>query len=164
MQIQLEQIFNIEGSKKEFDHSFVPQYALADDISLDTPGVAVSGKIENNTGIVSLSGTVSFSATVACSRCAEEFKKAFKIEIEHLLARELVNEENDDYIIVENAVLDLEALVCEDIILSLPSRYLCKEDCKGLCSNCGKNLNNGKCDCKKEVDPRLAALLTLLDD
>ncbi len=164
MQIQLEQIFNIEGSKKEFDHSFVPQYALADDISLDTPGVAVSGKIENNTGIVSLSGTVSFSATVACSRCAEEFKKSFEIEIEHLLARELVNEENDDYIVVENAVLDLDELVCEDIILSLPSRYLCKEDCKGLCSNCGKNLNNGSCDCKKEVDPRLAALLTLLDD
>ncbi len=164
MQIQLEQIFNIEGSKKEFDHSFVPQYALADDISLDTPGVAVSGKIENNTGIVSLSATVSFSATAVCSRCAEEFKKSFEFEIEHLLARELVNEENDDYIIVENAVLDLDELVCEDIILSLPSRYLCREDCKGLCSNCGKNLNNGICDCKKEVDPRLAALLTLLDD
>ena len=164
MQIQLEQIFNIEGSKKEFDHSFVPEYAFADDISLDTPGVAVSGKIENNTGIVSLSGVASFSATVACSRCAEEFKKDFRIEIDHLLANNLVNDDNDDYIIVENSVLDLDTLICEDIVLSLPTRFLCSEDCKGLCSKCGKNLNNGKCDCKKDVDPRLAALLQLLDD
>ncbi len=164
MQIQLEQIFNIEGSKKEFDHSFEPEYALADDISLDTPGVAVSGKIENNTGIVSLSATVSFSATVTCSRCAEEFKKDFKLEIEHLLANNLVNDDNDDYIVVEDSVLDLDALICEDIVLSLPNKFLCSEECKGLCSKCGKNLNDGPCDCKKDVDPRLAALLQLLDD
>ncbi len=164
MRIQLEQIFNIEGSKTEFDHSFVPEYALSDDISLDTPGVAVSGKIENNTGIVSLSGIASFSATVACSRCAEEFKMDFQVPIEHLLVNNLVNEENDDYIVVENSVLDLDALVCEDIVLSLPNKFLCREDCKGLCSKCGKNLNNGSCDCKKDVDPRLAALLELLDD
>lgn len=164
MQIQLEQIFNIEGSKKEFDHSFEPEYALSDDISLDTPGVAVSGKIENNTGIVSLSGIASFSATVVCSRCAEEFKKHFQVPIEHLLVNKLVNEDNDDYIVVENSVLDLDALVCEDIVLSLPGKFLCQEDCKGLCAKCGKNLNDGPCDCKKDVDPRMAALLQLLDD
>ncbi len=164
MQIQLEQIFNIEGSKKEFDHSFVPTFAFADDISLDTPGVAVSGKIENNTGIVSLSATVTFSATVLCSRCTEEFKKNFKFSFEHLLANNLVNDDNDDYIVVENSVLDLDALISEDIVLSLPSRFLCSEDCKGLCSKCGKNLNDGPCDCKKDVDPRMAALLQLLDD
>lgn len=164
MQIQLEQIFNIEGSKKEFDHSFVPDYALSDDISLDTPGVAISGKIENNTGIVSLSATASFSATVVCSRCAEEYKKDFKLYFEHLLANNLVNDENDDYIVVENSVLDLDALICEDIVLSLPNKFLCREDCKGLCSKCGENLNDGPCGCKKDVDPRMAALLQLLDE
>ena len=164
MQIQLEQIFNIEGSKKEFDHSFAPTFALADDISLDTPGVAVSGKIENNTGIVSLSATVTFSATVICSRCTEEFKNNFKFDIYHLLANNLVNDDNDDYIVVENSVLDLEELIVEDIVLSLPSRFLCSEDCKGLCSKCGHNLNEGPCGCKKDVDPRMAALLQLLDD
>ncbi len=164
MQIQLEQIFNLEGSKKEFDFCFEPEYSLNDDISLDTPGVAVSGKIENNTGIVSLSARVKFSATVVCSRCAESFKKDFTFEFEHLLAKSLENDENDDYIIVENSLLDLSTLICEDIIFSLPLRFLCDEECKGLCSKCGKNLNDGPCDCKKEVDPRLAALLTLLDD
>ena len=48
MNIQLEQIFNLEGSKKEFDFIFEPEYSLSDDISLDAPGIAVSGKIENH--------------------------------------------------------------------------------------------------------------------
>lgn len=164
MNIQLEQIFNLEGSKKEFDFCFEPEYSLSDDISLDAPGIAVSGKIENNTGIVSLSARAKFSATVVCSRCAEGFKKDFQVDIEHLLANNLENDDNDDYIVVENSVLQLSSLVCEDIIFSLPLRFLCDEECKGLCSRCGKNLNNGPCDCKKEVDPRMAALLSLLED
>lgn len=164
MNIQLEQIFNLEGSKKDFDFIFEPEYSLSDDISLDAPGIAVSGKIENNTGIVSLSAKAKFSATVVCSRCAESFKKSFEIDIEHLLAKSLENDENDDYIVVENGSLDLATLVSEDIIFSLPLRFLCNEDCKGLCSKCGKNLNDGPCDCKKDVDPRMAALLSLLED
>ena len=164
MNIQLEQIFNLEGSKKEFNFFFEPEYSLSDDISLDTPGIAVSGKIENNTGIVSLSGNAEFSATVVCSRCAEGFKKKFKVEFEHLLANKLENDDNDDYIVVEDSVLELSSLVCEDIIFSLPLRFLCDEKCKGLCSRCGKNLNEGPCDCKKEVDPRMAALLQLLEE
>lgn len=164
MNIQLEQIFNIEGSKKEFSFCFEPEYSLSDDISLDAPGIAVSGKIENNTGIVSLSGSAKFSATVVCSRCAECFKKDFQVDFEHLLAKSLENDENDDYIVVENSLLDLSQLVCEDIIFSLPLKFLCSENCKGLCSRCGKNLNEGPCGCKKQVDPRLAALLTLLDE
>ena len=164
MNIQLEQIFNLEGSKKDFDFIFEPEYSLSDDISLDAPGIAVSGKIENNTGIVSLSARVKFSATVVCSRCAENFKKDFQVDIEHLLANNLINEDNDDYIVVENSVLDLSSLVCEDVIFSLPISFLCDEDCKGLCVKCGKNPNEGKCACKKDVDPRMAALLALLDD
>ena len=81
-----------------------------------------------------------------------------------MLANKLVNDDNDEYIVVEDNVLDLTELVCEDIILSLPTRFLCREDCKGICSKCGKNLNEGKCDCKKDIDPRMAALLELLED
>ena len=48
-------------------------------------------------------------------------------------------------------------------MLNLDSKLLCREDCKGLCSRCGKNLNLGPCDCRKEPDPRLAALAQLLE-
>ena len=97
MNIQLEQIFNLEGSKKDFDFIFEPEYSLSDDISLDAPGIAVSGKIENHTGIVSLSAKAKFSATVVCSRCAESFKKSFEIDIEHLLAKSLENDDNNNW-------------------------------------------------------------------
>ena len=67
------------------------------------------------------------------------------------------------YILVPDGKLDLSQLALEDVFLSLPSKLLCSEDCKGICPQCGKNLNEGPCDCKKEIDPRLAALLDLLD-
>ena len=74
------------------------------------------------------------------------------------------NDDFDDYIIAENNIVDIDALVEEEIHLFLPAKMLCKEDCKGICPNCGKNLNKEVCSCKKEVDPRMAALLQLLDD
>jgi uncharacterized protein len=54
-------------------------------------------------------------------------------------------------------------LARETFILNMPSKTLCREDCRGLCSGCGVNLNYEKCRCKKEVDPRLAALAKLLE-
>jgi uncharacterized protein len=60
--------------------------------------------------------------------------------------------------------LDLDQLVEEDVNLAIPSKYLCNPDCKGLCSICGKNLNENQCDCKAPVDPRMAVLLQLLDE
>lgn len=162
MQIQLEQIFNITGSVKKINCSIEPEYSLSDDFVLTSP-IVFEGCVQNKTGIVSFSGKANFSATVTCSRCAEEFNKSFSVDVYHLLAKSLLNEDNDEYIVVEDLILDVDTLVLEDVILSLPVKFLCSEDCKGICSKCGKNLNEGKCDCKKDVDPRMAALLELLD-
>lgn len=62
-----------------------------------------------------------------------------------------------------NGTVDLSELARETFILNMPSKTLCREDCRGLCSGCGVNLNYEKCRCKKEVDPRLAALAKLLE-
>ena len=60
--------------------------------------------------------------------------------------------------------ISLDALVEEDLILDQPSKVLCSEECLGLCPQCGKDLNEGLYDCRREtVDPRLAALQQLLD-
>ena len=163
MQIKLEQIFNNDGASKDIDFSFEPDYSLADDFRLLTP-VSFKGFIKNSAGVVSLSGKAQFSASAICCRCAEEFRQDFSVSIDHLLTDKLNNEDNGDYILVENSELDLSALICEDIIFSLPTKLLCREDCKGLCSQCGKNLNEGACDCKKAVDPRWAALSELSFD
>ncbi|MCH5191408.1 MAG: DUF177 domain-containing protein [Oscillospiraceae bacterium] len=163
MQIRLEQIFNNDGASKDIDFSFEPDYSLADDFRLTTP-VSFKGIIKNSAGVVSLSGKAQFTASFICGRCAEDFKRNFSVTVSHLLTDRLNNEDNGDYIVVENSELDLSALICEDIIFSLPTRLLCREDCKGLCPQCGKNLNEGACDCTKPVDPRWAALSGLSFD
>jgi uncharacterized protein len=72
--------------------------------------------------------------------------------------------ENPDYFLLEDDKLDIDELLETNFILDMDSRYLCKEDCKGLCSRCGADLNEGSCSCTREKDPRLAVLEQLLDD
>ena len=63
-------------------------------------------------------------------RCATETKTHYEVPVKHGLVSELNNEDNDDYIVVENMELDVEALTLEDIYLFLPGKYLCSENCK----------------------------------
>ena len=73
------------------------------------------------------------------------------------------NEDSEGFIIVPDGMLDIGSLAKEDVILELPSKLLCSPDCKGLCSICGKNLNEEECGCVDDVtDPRLAVLKDLL--
>jgi uncharacterized protein len=88
----------------------------------------------------------------------------FDLPVEHVLVRELADENNDELILLESFRMDLDELVSDDIFLSLPTKFLCRDDCQGVCPTCGQNLNDGPCSCKKTVDPRLADLLQLLDD
>lgn len=82
----------------------------------------------------------------------------------HDLVLSLENEDDDSYIQIENYKLDLDELMRADILLELPTKFLCKEDCKGLCPVCGKNLNEGSCDCNlHQIDPRLEVLKKLID-
>jgi uncharacterized protein len=65
----------------------------------------------------------------------------------------------------EGDAVDLDEVVREQLLLALPSRHLCREDCQGLCQKCGANLNDGHCSCEQgEVDPRWAALANLKKD
>ena len=68
-------------------------------------------------------------------------------------------ESEEDTLVAESEKIDLDALAWETLWTNLPLRLLCKEDCKGLCPKCGKDLNEGSCQCDhKEIDPRLAGL------
>lgn len=71
----------------------------------------------------------------------------------------------DSLVIPEDMNVDFAPLVREDMLLSIPMRQLCRPDCKGLCPTCGKNWNEGPCECQDEPgDPRLAELKKLLKD
>lgn len=164
MILELEPIFNNIGSQKDFDY----EMSLADEDIMgfkpfSTP-VKVSGTVKNTTGIVTLTAKAEFIYHGFCDRCASELNRNTVIPVEHILVASLNNDEDSSFILIEDMRLDLDELVSEDIFLGLPTKYLCDDDCKGLCSMCGKNLNEGECGCKKPIDPRLEALNELLDN
>ena len=138
---------------------------------LDDPAVTAyaaapvgEGIIRNEAGYISLRGEIRADMICICDRCAKEFPFHKVTELEVTLADELEDEENPDYFLLEDDKLDIDELLETNFILDMDSRYLCKEDCKGLCSRCGADLNEGSCSCTREKDPRLAVLEQLLDD
>ncbi len=129
-----------------------------------TVPVRVRGKVTAAAGIVALRCTVSYRYDGRCDRCAEEFSRDGETRMEHILVTSLNHEENDDFVLLENYRLPLDQLVETDLLLSLPSKNLCREDCRGLCPLCGRNLNEGLCGCRREsTDPRFEALRQLLE-
>lgn len=163
MKLNLRQLFDIVGERKDFRCSFdFSGEELYGGFPFRTP-VDCSGEIENRAGVVRLVFCVKFVLSLACDRCLKPFQQEKILNFEHVLVQKL-NSANDDYLVCADGVLDLEELVRTDVLLELPTKVLCSEDCRGLCSQCGKNLNEGSCTCeKKQIDPRLAVLSQLLD-
>lgn len=117
-----------------------------------------------------LRGRIVTELILQCDRCLEEFlcpmdqefslilRKADPVfEIDKELKREELLEE-----VIKEDELDLEPIIREQIYLFLPMKCLCKADCKGICPNCGRNLNKEACLCKAEiVHPAFQALKRL---
>ncbi|MBS5873681.1 MAG: DUF177 domain-containing protein [Candidatus Fimivicinus sp.] len=163
MIIELENLFENEGEKLSIDQSFDFSGEELNGVHPFVSPVKVKGEIRNRAGIVSLHLRAAFTYQAPCDRCAADTKRDMLTSLEHVLVTHLDEEDTGEFIIVEGMRLDLTALVWEDILLSLPTKFLCREDCKGLCPMCGKNLNDGSCSCEKPIDPRLEVLRQLLD-
>lgn len=164
MKIDLSNLFNGSQDSLSVSHSVDLSDLIFGTYCPVKEPVKVNGKIFTKADIVYLKLNISFIMDGFCDRCAEEVRKDYSIDIKKILVEELQNEDDDNYIIVENHILDLDELINEEVSLGLPSKLLCKDDCKGLCQKCGANLNVKKCDCKSDVDPRMQALLQLLDN
>ncbi len=170
-QVDVKPIYS--GAQKELDFSFELPSEDFDfsDIEFLAP-VMVYGKIRSkatgkgeNEGYVELTLTVSTDIKAPCARCLEEISEKLEYTKVYGLTTSNVSEDSEDYITTENSKLDATDLARTLFILNVPMRFLCSEDCKGICSECGKNLNLGACDCdKSEVDERLAILKNLKFD
>ena len=164
MRIDLNNVFNNNGEEIKIDYELnLSEFDYSGYKPFEKP-ISVIGTIKNNTDVISIDAVAEYEFKGFCDRCAEPLLKKNAIQIKHFLVTHLNDEDNDEYLVVENALLDLDELVTTDILLSLPYKILCNEDCKGLCSQCGKNLNIEQCNCKKPIDPRLEVLLQLLEE
>ena len=127
--------------------------------------VKAEGMVRNTAGVLVMTGRITTCIHGTCDRCATEFDREIDFPLDVILVSEMANEENEDERVfpLEGDSADLDDIVRTVFVLNLDSKLLCKEDCAGLCCRCGKNLNNGPCNCQKELDPRFAALKQLLE-
>ena len=130
-----------------------------------TEPVLAEGTVRNTAGVLMMSGSIETTIHGICDRCANPFDREIHFPIDVILVTELASEENEDEWVfpLEGDSADLDDIVRTVFVLNLDSKLLCKEDCKGLCHRCGKNLNEGPCNRQKELDPRFAALKQLLE-
>lgn len=130
-----------------------------------TEPVIAEGVVRNTAGVMMMTGFVRTTIHGVCDRCASDFDRELEFPIQVILVTELANEENEDEWVfpLEGDSADLDDIVRTVFVLNMDSKLLCKPDCKGICFRCGKNLNDGPCDCQKELDPRFAALRQLLE-
>jgi uncharacterized protein len=120
---------------------------------------------------IRLRGEIKAEISAPCDRCLNEVAIPIQIPFDLFYApaepgegasgeRELF-ERDLDFAVYENDQIDLDELVLEQLELSLPSRVLCREECRGLCPQCGADLNVEQCGCKPQIDPRWRALADL---
>lgn len=136
----------------------IPRVRIAEDVMVEylqgllrfsrtSRGVLVQGKLH----------TV---LPAECSRCLTLVDVPVTLELEEVYV--YPPEAGVESTLADDGILDLAPLLRQEVLLEAPIGVLCKQDCLGLCLECGQNLNEATCDCNREaIDPRLAALAAL---
>ena len=164
MLFELKSVFLNEGYEQQLHYMLDLSSTDVDGVFPFTSPVAVTATARNRTGLITLTLDCAYDYTRSCDRCGDEFCVKEQKRFAHGLVQTLVDEGNDDYIEAPDFTVELDEIVITDILLDLPQKNLCQEDCKGLCPQCGQNLNRGSCGCEQRAtDPRLAVLQQLMD-
>ncbi|MDR1927799.1 MAG: DUF177 domain-containing protein [Oscillospiraceae bacterium] len=154
MFLELEPVLNTPGLSLPFSYELPEQPSEAEEGG-GFPFAArpkINGLVKNRAGIVTLEGSASLLLAVQCARCAAPFRLPLTVALEHTLVRSRASEESDALVLVEQFRYSPDALVWEDIVLAMPQRFLCREDCRGVCPQCGQNRNEGICACRNQPD------------
>ena len=164
MRLNLREIIDVPGGSVSFDYE--PDIS---DLEFETVAGIVSplravGTVRNAAGVLKLEADLSAVLVCECARCLKDFEKRIELHTEAVIAEEAQDEDNPDIFLLDGDYIDVDEVVVTAFVLNMDQRFLCSDDCKGLCDKCGKNLNEGPCDCKAETDPRLAALAQLLEN
>ncbi len=138
----------------------VPAVRVAPDLDLDY----IRGPLRlsrNKEGIL-IQGRLHVGVTGECYRCLDTVQQELVIDIEELYTYPVTA--GVEFCIHEDGILDLAPLLRAEVLISTSRGQLCRDDCRGLCPECGTNLNHTTCTCAEEdIDPRLAQLRQLLD-
>ena len=167
MRIELDKL---EQKGNRFAHVYEPEEIVLDEeYARLTSRAEVSGRVSRSGREVRLRGRINAGAEVDCGRCLKtvaipvetEFDVTY-VPVEDYKSSEVAELQEEDLrlSVFDGETIDLDELVREQVLLALPARALCGEECKGLCPTCGADRNSNPCACEsREVDPRWAGLL-----
>jgi len=169
MRIELE---NLEGGKGDFAQVYEPDdlNPLDERVRL-VAAATVTGKVRRARNEVFVNGHVDTRVQVECDRCLQpiELPVAAEFALEYITGSEYetsaaaeLTEAELSVSVFDGKAIEVDEIVKEQILLAVPTRMLCREDCEGICPECGTDRNTGSCDCvTKDIDPRWAALKNL---
>lgn len=126
-----------QGSLPQDD--FVDTITVKDDLLLE-------GTLAHFDGTVFFDGTLKLSYVGRCARCLKPVKRSLNLKLQEKFS---IRELDDETYIYEGNIIDLTKAVNDNIIVALPIRLLCVDQCKGLCAVCGKNRNDEPCECEE---------------
>ncbi|MDX1992592.1 MAG: DUF177 domain-containing protein [bacterium] len=137
-----------------------PKVRVSDDLTLEY--VRGPLRLSRTSEGILVQADLEAAVEAECYRCLEATDNVFQVHLEELFATD--GSVQTDFRVHDDGILDLAPLLRDEALLAIDNRVLCRPDCKGLCPECGSNLNIVPCQCELEsVDPRLAALKNLLD-
>ncbi|MCF8010667.1 MAG: DUF177 domain-containing protein [Clostridiales bacterium] len=169
LKLDIKKLKEEKGGQEHFDiNSYLPDFVEGDyKITFAGPAGLSIDMTNSNAGIL-MTGKVTVKVYLNCDRCLAPFEyqvntKLFETYYDEENAVSRAQKEAEEFIPFSGDEIDIQPEVIEAIILAMPVKALCKEDCKGLCPLCGTNLNYETCDCQQEkIDPRLSKLKELL--
>ncbi len=150
-------VININDIPEEGLKVNINDFIYDDNIDLEEP-VKASIYLNRISNEVLVKGNIEFVMIQSCNRCLNRFSKNINMDISlsynlsskdlHVKDKQLIKNELDEEIYFSDEI-DLFQIIKEQAFLNIPMKSLCSEDCKGLCPSCGKNLNDGLCDCNR---------------
>ncbi len=133
------------------------------DVELNQP-VSVRGNVTNTGDGFLVQGEISYTYRTNCNRCLESISGSGSVELTEQFALYAPLETDESCYLFQGDLIDLCDCLREQVFLSLPMKYTCKDDCRGLCSQCGQNLNYQDCNCHNDnFNPQFNKLKSLLN-
>jgi uncharacterized protein len=162
----------LEKGNEKFDLLIKPE-----DVDLEREDVEIKGDIslrgeaERHIAQTDIKGVIAFAADVECTRCLKPVPSSFlfDFEVSYVTPENFSGEREKELLeselatdVSESGRIDLNDVVREQILLNLPEQTLCKDECKGICPECGVDRNIEDCNCAgDDIDPRWSALKDL---
>lgn len=160
---------NLEDGRGAFAHVYQPaDFDLADERIEVTKPVSITGVVKRSASGLEIDGRIEGQVLLECDRCLKPVVFPFdsNYSLDYITERDYKNsnaveltEQEMSVSTFDEEAIDIDDIVREQILLTVPARVLCAEDCKGICPNCGVDLNSESCGCATvEIDPRWESL------